>query len=163
MLAAVPALLACGSAPGGGGGAGGAGGAGSGGSAASLAEDLTFTGDLDAHLTSGTGTCVVTTTKDFNATVQSTVGGRSYAFLVVMDHPVWHGPGTYPARQDLASNLSIDTAQVTAASTVYTSLNSSGTVTVASDQRSGTIDMGLTRYGAAGQAGVHVSGRWRCG
>jgi hypothetical protein len=149
-------LAACGSSPGTGGGGDGAG-------QKALAEDLTFTGELSAHLTSATGLCIVTTAKDFDASLFGKVGGQAFTFLLVVDHPVWHGAASYPARQDLAPNLSINTAQVTTGSAIYTSLNSTGTVTVASDLKSGTIDMGLTRFGAVGEAAAHVSGHWRCG
>src|SRR5258708_18188938 len=139
-LAGLLVLAGCGSSS--------AGGTGTGSGPKTLSEDLTFSGAIDAHLTSATGLCVVTTAKDFNANVFGKVGGQTYSFLVAVDHPIWHGAGSYPARQDLASNLSINTAQVTTSSAVYTSLNSSGTLTVAPDLKSGSIAMGPTTVGA---------------
>jgi hypothetical protein len=99
---------------------------------------------------------------DFSASVFGQAGGQTFTFQISIRHQAWHGGGSYPARLTLASNLTENTAQVTTTSDVYTSLNSTGTVTVDSGLKSGTIDMGMTRFGALGGAEAHAMGRWRC-
>jgi hypothetical protein len=149
-------LAACGA------GAGPGGSAGSGSSGGALSQDLTFSGAVAGHITSATGVCV-SAGPDYSANVFGQQGGKTFTFQVHIQHPAWHGAGTYPSRLTLAANLSENTAQVTTATEVFTSLNSTGSLTVDSALKAGTIDMGMTKGGAAGAAEAHAKGRWRCG
>jgi len=151
-------LAACGGSD----GTGGSGGSGSGSGSGALAQDLTFSGAISGHVTSATGVCVVAGS-DFSASVFGRPGGQTLAFQVYIRHPAWHGAGTYPARLTLDAATTENTAQVTTATDVYTSLNSTGSLTVDAGLKSGSIDMGMTKGGALGAAQAHAKGRWRCG
>jgi hypothetical protein len=144
------------------GGFGGTSGSGSGSGSGALAQDLTFSGAISGHVMSATGVCVVAG-GDYSANVFGRPGGQTFNFLIYIRHPAWHGAGTYAARLILDATTTENTAQVTTATDVYTSLNSTGSLTVDAGLKSGSIDMGMTKGGALGAAQAHAKGRWRCG
>lgn len=121
-----------------------------------IAEDLTFTGQLAGHLSSaGRGDTYVCTgnTKQFVAgPIVGDVGGKQFVMNIVKI--TFHGPGSYPG-----GGLSFDEG-----SNHYfpaTGASQTGLV-VNTDLRSGSVDLDLAANSDPNTVVGHVSGSWRC-
>jgi hypothetical protein len=137
-----------------------------------LPQDLTFSDGLAFHVkeavmlpATGGPTCGGLTSDDqqnYTAKESFAGGGFAYDLNFTTHNDLIHGPLTFPdfgpayttALGSQAPTLTLSTGAVTWSSTA-------GMYSVASDHKSGTVDMDLVGGLTTNQA-VHVSGSWKC-
>ena len=121
----------------------------------SVAEDLTFTGALAGRMTSaGAGdafACAPTAGAFVAGPILGIVAGSQIELNIAVLS--FHGAGTYPP-----DGVSFDAAY----DHYYPASGSSGTLVIAPDLRSGTVDIPLAVNSDSGHVVGHVSGAWRC-
>lgn len=156
LVAAVLTAAACG------GGASSAGGASSPAASApassatgEIAEDLTFTGALSGHLTAAhrgdTYVCAGSSGSFVAAPIVGDVSGKEVSLSITKIS--FHGAGTYDA-----GGVGFDVGS----DHYFPTIANPGTLVVASDLRSGTVDMDLAVNSDPNTKVGHVSGSWRC-
>lgn len=121
-----------------------------------IAEDLTFTGQLAGHMSSGgrgdTYVCAGSSTQLVVGPIVGDVGGKQVTMNIVKI--TFHGPGSYPG-----GGLAFDEG-----SNHYfpaTGASQTGLV-VNADLRSGSVNIGLAANSDPNTVVGHVSGTWRC-
>jgi hypothetical protein len=121
----------------------------------SISEDLTFTGSLAGHMSTGmrgdTYVCASTGGSYVAGPIVGDVGGKQVALNITKIS--FHGSGSYPA-----GGVSFDVN----GGHYYPALNNAGTLVVASDLRSGTVDIALAANEDPSTIVGHVTGTWRC-
>lgn len=120
-----------------------------------IAEDLTFTGALAGHMDTGhrgdTYVCASTGGSYVAGPIVGDVGAKEVQLNITKIS--FHGAGTYPA-----GGVSFDVN----GDHYYPGLGNPGTLVVASDLRSGTVDIALAANEDPNTIVGHVSGTWRC-
>ncbi|HEX3507600.1 MAG TPA: hypothetical protein VHW94_04355 [Candidatus Dormibacteraeota bacterium] len=122
----------------------------------SIAEDLTFTGQLAGHMSSAqrgdTYVCAGGATQFVAGPIVGDVAGQQVTLNITKI--TFHGPGSYPGGGvgfDVGSNH------------YYPAIGASPTgLVVNSDLRSGTLDLDLAANSDPKTVVGHVSGTWRC-
>lgn len=121
-----------------------------------IAEDLTFTGSLAGHMTSGhrgnTYVCTGGTTQFVAGPIVGDVGGKAVSLNIVKIS--FHGPGSYPGGGvgfDEGSNHYFPATGSSPAGFV-----------VNGDLRSGAMNLDLAANSDPNTVVGHVSGTWRC-
>lgn len=142
----------------GGGGAGASGSpaaSSSGASNGQVGEDLTFTGALSGHMSSGhrgdTYICAGSGSSFVAGPIVGDVGGKAVTLNITKI--TFNGAGTYPA-----GGVGFDVGP----DHYYPTLENPGTLVVAADLRSGTVDMDLAVNSDPNTKVGHVTGMWRC-
>jgi hypothetical protein len=125
-------------------------------SAGTIAEDLTFTGALAGHMSSGhrgdTYLCAGNTTQLVAGPIVGDVGGTSVAINIV--ELSFNGPGTYSG-----GGVGFDEGS----NHYFPAIGTSPTgLVVNSDLRSGTMDLDLAVNSDPNTVVGHVTGSWRC-
>ncbi len=124
-------------------------------SAVAVAEDLAFTGALSGHLTSGTAgdayACAATGGAFIAGPLLGTASGAQLEMTIT--HLGFKGAGSYPP-----AGVSFDVG----ADHYYPVSGRPGTLVVAADLRSGTLDIDLAMNTDPNHLVGHVSGTWRC-
>jgi hypothetical protein len=120
-----------------------------------VAEDLSFTGPLSGRMTSASAgdmyLCASTGGAFAAGPILGDVGGRQVDMNIVT--VPFHGAGSYSA-----GGVSFDTGN----DHYYPATGTAGTLVVAADLRSGTLDIGLAANTDPNTVVGHVSGAWRC-
>jgi hypothetical protein len=145
-------VAACGGASPSSGGSGSSPGASSG----TIAEDLTFTGALAGHMSSGhrgdTYLCAGSTTQLVAGPIVGDVGDKTISINIVKLS--FNGPGSYPG-----SGVSYDEGS----NHYFPAIGTSPTgFVVNADLRSGTMDLDLAVNSDPNTVVGHVTGSWRC-
>lgn len=124
-------------------------------SSPSVAEDLTFSGALAGRMTSAsagdTYVCASTGGSFVAGPILGTVAGQQVELNITK--LAFTGPGTYSP-----GGVSFDVAT----SHYYPATGAPGSLVVASDLRSGTVDVSLAVNTDPNTAVAHVTGTWRC-
>jgi hypothetical protein len=120
-----------------------------------VAEDLTFTGALSGHMSSAhrgdTYVCAGSTSSLAAGPIVGDVGGKAVTMNIVKI--TFHGAGTYPA-----GGVGFDVG----ADHYFPATGTNSTLVVASDLRSGTVDIALAVNSDPNTVVGHVTGAWRC-
>ena len=120
-----------------------------------VAEDLTFTGALSGHMSSAhrgdTYVCAGGSGSFVAAPIVGEVGGKEVTLSITKIS--FHGAGTYEA-----GGVGFDVGS----DHYFPTIGNPGTLVVASDLRSGTVDMDLAVNSDPNTRVGHVSGSWRC-
>jgi hypothetical protein len=132
----------------------------------SVPQDLTFSGVVNASVTSGSTDCSLISIPEGRALTVGVVGnaeGRRIEFSlnVGLPGPSYHGPGRYSVDGTLGASsglLSVDVGGTTTYVGATTS-EAPGTLTINPDEKSGTVDTALT---SGPRIDEHVSGTWAC-
>jgi hypothetical protein len=123
--------------------------------AASVPEDLTFSGRLSGHEASGTAgdtyVCAATGGSFVAGPILGTVGGQQVEMNIVKLS--FTGAGTYAP-----GGVSFDVGS----DHYYPATGATGTLVVAGDLQSGTVDIDLAVNTDPDHAVAHVRGAWRC-
>ncbi len=118
-------------------------------------EDLTFTGALAGHMDAGhrgnTYVCTSTGGSYVAGPIVGNVNGKEVALNITKIS--FHGAGSYPA-----GGVSFDVN----GDHYYPALSNAGTLVVATDLRSGSVDIALAANEDPGTIVGHVTGTWRC-
>ena len=121
----------------------------------SISEDLTFTGALAGHMDNGkrgdTYVCAGTGGSYVAGPIVGDVSGKEVALNITKIS--FHGAGSYAA-----GGVSFDVN----GDHYYPALNNPGTLVVAGDLRSGTVDIALAANEDPSTIVGHVAGTWRC-
>jgi hypothetical protein len=125
-------------------------------SSGTIPEDLTFTGELAGHMSSGSRgdayVCAGSTTQLVAGPIVGDVGGKTVAINIVKLS--FNGPGTYPG-----SGVGFDEGS----NHYFPALGASPTgFVVNADLRSGTMDLDLAVNSDVNTVVGHVTGSWRC-
>lgn len=98
-----------------------------------------------------TGCEIFTASTQLNVLLTGTLSGQELTFNIQVNSG-YHGPGDYPVGTilDTGSNLRLQVGSYGGSSTT-----GAGTLTVSTDQKSGTLDADLS-------GGEHVKGTYRC-
>jgi hypothetical protein len=120
-----------------------------------VAEDLTFTGALSGHMSSAhrgdTYVCAGSASSLAIGPIVGDVGGRQVTMNIVKIS--FHGAGTYPA-----AGVGFDVGS----DHYFPATGTTSTLVVASDLRSGTVDIDLAANSDPNTVVGHVKGAWRC-
>jgi hypothetical protein len=118
-------------------------------------EDLTFTGSFSGHMSSGSAgdayVCSSTGGAFVAGPILGSVAGRQVKMTVT--RLAFTGPGAYDAA---GVTFDVDTDHY------YPATGAAGTLVVAADLRSGTVDVNLAVNTDPNTVTAHVSGAWRC-
>jgi hypothetical protein len=121
-----------------------------------IAEDLTFTGPLAGHMSSGhrgdTYVCAGNTKQFVAGPIVGDVGGKRVSLNIVKI--TFHGPGSYPGGGVGFDEGSNHYFPATGASQIGLVVNA--------DLRSGSFDLDLAANSDPNTVVGHVSGGWRC-
>ncbi len=116
---------------------------------------MTFTGALAGHMTSGSAgdlyVCAATGGSYVAGPILGSVGGRQVQMNITKIS--FTGAGTYPP-----GGVSFDSGT----DHYYPATGAAGSLVVASDLRSGTVDIGLAANTDPNTVVGHVTGAWRC-
>lgn len=119
------------------------------------AEDLTFTGALSGHMSTAhrgdTYVCAGSSGSFVAAPIVGEVSGKEVILSITKIS--FHGAGTYEA-----GGVGFDVGS----DHYFPTTGNPGTLVVASDLRSGTVDMDLAVNSDPNTKVGHVSGSWRC-
>jgi len=120
-----------------------------------VAEDLTFTGALSGHMSSGhrgdTYVCAGSATSLAIGPIVGDVGSKEVILNIVKIS--FNGAGSYPA-----GGVGFDVGS----DHYFPATGSNSTLVVASDLRSGTVDIDLAVNSDPNTVVGHVKGIWRC-
>ena len=120
-----------------------------------VAEDLTFTGALSGHMSSGhrgdTYVCAGSASSLAIGPIVGDVAGKEVTMNIVKIS--FHGAGTYPA-----GGVGFDVGS----DHYFPATGTDSTLTVASDLRSGSVDIDLAVNSDPKTIVGHVKGAWRC-
>lgn len=120
-----------------------------------VAEDLTFTGALSGHMSSGhrgdTYVCAGSQSSLAAGPIVGDVGGKEVTINIVKIS--FHGAGTYPA-----GGVGFDVGS----DHYFPASGTDSSLVVASDLRSGTVDIDLAVNSDPKTVVGHVKGAWRC-
>lgn len=121
----------------------------------SAPEDLTFTGSLSGHLSSGTAgdayVCAATGGSFVAGPILGSVAGRQIELNIVKLS--FTGAGAYSA-----GGVSFDVGT----DHYYPAMGAAGRLVIAPDLASGTVDMDLAANTDPNRSVAHVRGAWRC-
>jgi len=121
----------------------------------SVAEDLTFTGALSGRMAAGsagdTYVCAASGGAFVAGPILGVVGGLQVEMNITKLS--FQGPGSYTA-----GGVSFDVS----ADHYYPATGAAGTLVVAADLQSGTVDIGLAVNTDPNHVVAHVRGAWRC-
>jgi hypothetical protein len=156
LVVAVFALAACGTAASPGPAAGSSPASSAAPSSGAIAEDLTFTGALAGHMSSGhrgdTYVCTGSTKQFVAGPIVGDVGGKQVSLNIVKI--TFQGPGSYPG-----GGVSFDEGS----NHYFPATGGSQTgLVVNADLRSGSFDLDLAANSDPNTVVGHVSGNWRC-
>ena len=120
-----------------------------------IAEDLTFTGALSGHMSSGhrgdTYVCGGLGSSLAVGPIVGSVGAKEVTINIVKIS--FHGAGTYPA-----GGVGFDTGS----DHYFMATGTDSTLVVNTDLRSGTVNIDLAVNSDPNSVVGHVSGAWRC-